>query len=63
MVMPKAEQIKNRGQVYTPKYLVNIILDIGGYSGKKILKKHVIDNSCGNGAFLCEIVKDIATFS
>lgn len=57
MVMPKAEQIKNRGQVYTPKYLVNIILDAGRYSGKKILKKHVIDNSCGNGAFLCEIVK------
>ena len=45
------------GRFYTPKYLVNNILDFGGYSEKDILKKHVIDNSCGDGAFLAVIVE------
>lgn len=48
--------IKNTGQVFTPKYLVNLILDEIGYQGSGILKKHCIDNSCGNGAFLSEII-------
>lgn len=32
------------------------MLDFCGYVGNCILKKHVIDNSCGDGAFLCSIV-------
>lgn len=48
---------KENGQVYTPLFIVNSVLDISGYSGPAILKKHVIDNSCGDGAFLCEIVE------
>jgi len=32
------------------------MLDLVGYQGADILQKHIIDNSCGNGAFLCEIV-------
>ncbi len=48
---------KNRGQVYTPKFIVDNVLDMAGYFGEIILKKHVIDNSCGDGAFLVEIVK------
>lgn len=48
--------IKHSGQVFTPDYLVNLILDEAGYSGPDILRKHCIDNSCGDGAFLCEIV-------
>ena len=55
--MPTKQTIKHRGQVYTPDYLVTTILDIGGYKNNSILQKHVIDNSCGNGAFLTEIVK------
>ena len=47
---------KISGQVFTPDYLVNLILDEAGYSGVSILQKHCIDNSCGDGAFLCEIV-------
>jgi adenine-specific DNA-methyltransferase len=43
--------------VYTPDYLVRTILDFGNYNGKDIVEKHVIDNSCGDGAFLCEIVE------
>lgn len=42
----KIDKIKNLGQIFTPNFLV-----------KNILQKHIIDNSCGNGAFLCEIVK------
>ncbi len=47
---------KETGRVYTPDYIVDNILDLSGYYGKSILKKHVIDNSCGDGAFLCRIV-------
>ena len=48
---------KRHGRVYTPDYLVKVILDFGGYDNSVILKKHVIDNSCGDGAFLQEITK------
>lgn len=48
--------IKHSGQVFTPDYLVNLILDEAGYFGPDILRKHCIDNSCGDGAFLCEMV-------
>ena len=47
---------KNHGRVYTPHFLVKIILDFGKYHTSEILQKHVIDNSCGDGAFLKEIV-------
>ena len=52
-----AEAVKQHGRVYTPDYLVKVILDFGGYDKLDIIKKHVIDNSCGDGAFLKEIVK------
>lgn len=48
---------KTIGQVYTPNYLVKNMLDFVGYFGSNILQKHIIDNSCGEGAFLCEIVR------
>ena len=49
---------KNLGQIFTPGYLVNDILDVAGYkSVKAILGKHIIDNSCGDGAFLVEVVR------
>lgn len=49
--------MKQRGAIYTPAFLVNVILDFGGFTGKKILHRHVMDNSCGDGAFLTEIVR------
>lgn len=49
--------VKTTGSVYTPPFLVKIILDFGGYSGEEIVRKHVMDNSCGDGAFLKEIVR------
>lgn len=54
--------IKHSGQVFTPDYLVNLILDEAGYVvGPSILQKHCIDNSCGDGAFLCEIIRRYCT--
>ena len=47
---------KKRGIVYTPDHIVKNILDLSSYYGNIILKKNVIDNSCGDGAFLCQIV-------
>ncbi len=58
--MPKCKKIsqeKSNGRVYTPDFIVNNILDLSGYISTNILCKHVIDNSCGDGAFLMEIVK------
>ena len=49
---------KTHGRIYTPDYIVYNIFDLAGYRGEKILKKHVIDNSCGDGAFLTLIVKE-----
>ncbi len=48
---------KNFGRYYTPTPFVCEILDLSGYRGKEILRKRVIDNSCGDGAFLVEIVE------
>lgn len=47
---------KLNGRFYTPESIVNNILDLSGYYGQIILKKHAIDNSCGDGAFLVAIV-------
>ena len=47
---------KELGQVITPDNIVEQMLDLGGYSGKEILSRHVIDNSCGDGQFLTAIV-------
>lgn len=47
---------KSHGRIYTPRYIVDIILDYVGYKDN-ILNKHVIDNSCGDGAFLSAIVE------
>ena len=52
---------KETGQVFTPAYLVRDILDTAGYAGAACLHRHVIDNSCGNGAFLCEVERRYCT--
>lgn len=54
---------KNNGQVFTPPAIVQMMLDHCNYQGCKILKKHIIDNSCGEGAFLCEAVKRYCTIA
>lgn len=54
---------KNNGQVFTPPAIVQMMLDHCNYQGCRILKKHIIDNSCGEGAFLCEAVKRYCTIA
>ena len=50
-------------QIYTPSKVVNFILDNVGFNNRYgIDGKHIIDNSCGNGNFLVEIVKRIFQF-
>lgn len=43
--------------MYTPAPVVQEMLDLLDYRGPRILAKHVMENSCGNGAFLTEIVR------
>ncbi len=58
-----ARKVKELGQVYTPQQIVCDVLDAAGYSGSKILGKHIMENSCGPGAFVVEIVdRYIKTF-
>lgn len=49
--------VKSRGKVYTPNHIVKNVCDLANYKSGNINKKHVIDNSCGDGAFLDEIVE------
>lgn len=52
---------KNKGQFFTPEWVVNLMLDLSGFNSNnsKIIDMKIIDNSCGDGAFLIEIVKRI----
>lgn len=60
-------KVKHNGKIYTPDYLVELILDQGHYTIGNINKKHVIDNSCGDGQFMIQVVnrycKDFLMFS
>lgn len=49
-------KFKQLGQVYTPTWIVNEILDEVEYFGKKIINQKIIDNACGDGAFLKIVV-------
>ena len=52
------EYRKNFGEFYTPKIVVNHILDSIGYTSQKnIWNKKLIDISCGSGSFLIESAK------
>lgn len=56
MKAKKITAVKSNGRIYTPDYIVNIILDLSGYTQSNVIRKHIIDNSCGDGAFLVKIV-------
>lgn len=53
----KRARIKKHGGVYTPGFIVREMLDYLSYGGTGILSKHIMENSCGDGAFLSEIVR------
>lgn len=47
---------KSLGQVYTPDWIVDEILDNVGYTSERILNATILEPSCGDGAFLKRIV-------
>lgn len=47
---------KNLGQIFTPKWIVKLILDNSNYFSHSIIDKAVLEPSFGDGAFLVEIV-------
>ena len=50
----KSRLVKGSGQVFTPSRIVTCMLDYCGYVGDNMSRRHIIDNSRGDGAFLCE---------
>ncbi len=56
-------QQKRFGQVYTPPFIVEKILDDLGYVSSIILQKTILDPACGDGRFLEEVVKRIISYS
>ncbi len=50
-------RVKNFGAVYTPQYIIDIMLELIGYKNNNIIGKHILENSFGDGAFLKNIVK------
>lgn len=61
IMYPKTKAINKKakkiGQIFTPDFIVQSILSYCKYEGNNVLKKHIIDNSCGDGAFLRAIIK------
>lgn len=52
--MMKADRTKLLGQVFTPPFVVNLMLDLR--QNKALCGKKILDAGCGEGAFLVEIV-------
>ena len=51
------ETRKALGEFYTPKEVVEYIIDAVGYKGKSIIEKRLLDPACGSGTFLVEALK------
>ncbi|MDO4450851.1 MAG: Eco57I restriction-modification methylase domain-containing protein [Moraxella sp.] len=49
-------KIKQLGQVPTPTWIVQEILNATDYTGKRILRRYALEPACGSGQFLCEMV-------
>lgn len=50
---------KDLGQVFTPEWVVELMLDEIGYSGATVLNSQVLEPSCGEGVFLVAAAKRI----
>jgi len=51
------------GKIYTPKFIVDKILDSMDFNTNAILGKSILDPACGDGRFLEEVVRRIVKFS
>ena len=54
---------KLTGQIFTPFFIVDKILDDVGYNSPDILGKKILDPACGDGRFLVKIVERIIQYS
>ena len=54
---------KLTGQIFTPFFIVEKILDDIGYNSPDILGKTIIDPACGDGRFLIKIAERIIKYS
>ncbi|MBF2735938.1 MAG: SAM-dependent DNA methyltransferase [Betaproteobacteria bacterium AqS2] len=54
---PDADKAKDLGQVFTPEWIVELILDKVGYAGKRALEASILEPSAGDGAFLAAIAE------
>ena len=52
-------QEKLKGQIFTPFFIVDKILDDVGYASSNILGKKILDPGCGDGRFLVKIAERI----
>jgi len=57
------DQKKLLGQVYTPSFIVQKILDESGIDSPDFLGKTILDPACGDGRFLVEVVRRIVKYS
>jgi adenine-specific DNA-methyltransferase len=55
--MSKISKEKENGVIYTPDWIVALILNEAGYQGDAILNSCIIEPGCGEGAFLVQIVE------
>ncbi|NMA23788.1 MAG: N-6 DNA methylase, partial [Spirochaetales bacterium] len=56
-----SNQEKELGQIFTPPWVFDYILDAVGYQGTAVLNKTIMEPACGDGAFLTEIVSRYVT--
>ena len=52
-----SKTLRSRGKVYTPPQIVDTMLDLADYSGDRILNLRVMENSCGEGAFILKMAE------
>ncbi len=50
-------------QIFTPTYIVNLILNTIGYKGDNVINKSIMEPSFGDGAFLIKIVERLIVTS
>ncbi|HEX3752758.1 MAG TPA: Eco57I restriction-modification methylase domain-containing protein [Streptosporangiaceae bacterium] len=57
MILP-APDVQNHGEVFTRRWVVEVLLDLTGYTaGRDLGRVHLLEPSCGSGAFLGPVVE------
>ena len=51
------DKVKNLGQIFTPTWCADMLMDRSEYQGKSILNKTVLEPSAGDGQILLRIMQ------